>query len=244
MAKNLPVGEPLGYLGIKERNPPDTYTANRAPTVDDYRYNKFDLWLDASANDLYQLVQRSGPTAVWLQIGAWVGSTTRLEADDGTQAVPVAGIVCLTANNGLITTAAGNELTYQFAPVTVGFTGSQREYAQNAIQTTDNTVTDIISIPLATGEMVSIDARINALRDDYTEALFCKIFVGARRQTAGNVTVINYRRDYFEDSAGSPNVTILADIANQSMDIRFTGEVGKTYNVVTSYEYFKTLTNA
>jgi len=244
MARSLPVGQPLGYLGIKEVNPPDTYIANRAPTSDDYRYDVFDEWLDSSTNDLYKMSYKSGTTAIWVQIGDASGVLTTLSADDGGTATPTSAIIALTGNNGLETTATGSTLTYQFTPVASGYTGSQIEFAQSAIQTTDATTTDLITIDLAEGEMVSLEARINAFRSDYTESLIARIFTGARRQTTGNVSIINSNLDIFEDSAGAPIVAVIADIVNQELTITFTGEVGKTYNVVASYNYHKTLTDS
>lgn len=240
MARTLQ--SPLSYLGVKELNPPDTYIMPRAPTAADYHYDIFDEWLDSTTYDLYKLAWKAGAVATWVQIGDSTGQLHTLTADDAGTAVPTANAIALTANNGLETTATGSTLTYQFTPVAAGYTGSQREYAQNAIQTTDATPTDIVAIPLAVGEMASLEARINAFRSDYTEALIARVFTGARRPTAGNVTIIGSVLDIQEDSAGAPTVAVVADIVNQELTIQFTGEVGKTYNCVASYEYHKTLT--
>lgn len=235
---------PLSYLGVKEINPPETYVMPRAPTAADYHYDLFDEWIDSSTYDMYKLAWKSGTTATWLQIGDTTGMLHSLTADDAGTATPTSNTITLTGNNGLETTATGSTLTYQFTPVAAGYTGSQREYAQNAIQTTDATPTDIVAIALAEGEMISLEVRINAFRDDYTEALIARIFTGARRPTAGNVTVINTAIDVFEDSAGAPAVAVAADVVNQTLDVVFTGEVGKNYNCVATYEYHKTLTDA
>ena len=223
MAKSLPVGQPLGYLGIKEVDPPEVYEAARAPLVTDYRYDTGDVWIDTSNVDIYMLAARSGSTATWL----------RFEES-----------LTFSGNNGLEATNVAGTVTFGFTPIAVGYTGSQREYAQNAIQTTDATVTDIVSIVLAEGEMISLEARINAYRDDYTEALVAKVFTGAFREPTGNVTVLNSNLDIFENSAGAPTVEVAADVVNQTLDIIVTGEVGKNIFWVATYEYNKLLSDA
>jgi hypothetical protein len=215
----------------------------RAPTSSDYRYGLGDEWLDTTTYDVYKLSWKQGKVATWIQIGDPSGMIHTITCDTGS-VNPIAATVISTANNGLETVGSTNTLTHQFTPVASGYTGSQREYAQFAAQTTDATPTDVVSIPLAVGEMISVEARINAFRSDFTESLVARVFTGARRPTAGNVTVINTVIDILEDSAGAPLVTVNADVANQTLDIRFVGEVAKTYNVVSTYEYHKTLTNA
>jgi len=244
VAKGLPVKQPLGYLGIRETDPPQIYISPRAPTSGDYRrYQLGDEWIDQSTNDIWKLASKSGNVAVWVEIGDSVGLLSSLTSDSGI-ATPVANTITCTGNNGLQTIGSAGSLTYQFSPVSAGYSGSQREYRQSSIQTTDATPTDIVSIALAEGEMISVEARINAYRSDFTEALVARVFTGARRGTGGNVVVINSNLDIFEDSSGSPTITVNADVGNQTLDIRFAGEALKTYNVVASYEYHKTLTNA
>lgn len=243
MARTLPTGDPLGYLGLKEQNPPDTWMTDRDPTVDDYRYEVFDEWLNRLTLDLFKMAWREGAVATWVKIGDNSGQLHTLTADTGSATTTAAGEIALTCSNGLETTATDSTMTHRFIPITAGYTGSQREYAQSAIYTTDATVTDLVTVPLAVGEMVSLEARINGFRDNYTEALIARVFTGARRPTAGNVTVINSAIDIFEDSAGAPTVTVIADVGNQELTIQATGEVGKNITWVATYEYSKTLLN-
>jgi hypothetical protein len=165
-----------------------------------------------------------------------------LAGDVGYATPNSSGIINLTADNGIETVASGSQVVYRFTPV-AEYSGSEREFAQSAIRTTNATPTNIFNINLAEGEMVSIEARINAFRSNYSEAMVAKVITTARRAVGGNVTVIKSIFDILEDSSGDPDVTVSADIINQCVSVIFTGEIGKIYNVVASYEYHKTLTN-
>jgi len=243
MARTVSGKSPLSYVGIKEKQPPENYFIDRAPTTSDTSFDEGDIWIDRTNEKAYILVKKVGAVATWSQIGTSTEELSSLTCDSGI-ATPVANTITCTGNNGLQTLGAAGSLTYLFSPVTAGYTGSQREYRQSAIQTTDATPTDIVSVSLAEGEMISIEARINAYKSDFTESLVARVFTGARRGTGGNVVIINSNLDIFEDSAGAPTVTVNADVGNQKIDIRFVGEAAKEYNVVCSYEYHKTLTNA
>jgi hypothetical protein len=244
VGKSLPVGQPLGYLGIKESNPPNLHIIPRSPTSQDHRsFDIGDIWINEVNDTAYLLVNKNGPIATWIQFGQASNIFDSIAADSGFANPDINGVITITAENGLETIGTLNTLTLQFTPV-VGYTGSKREFAQSAIQTVNNSPTNIISIPLSEGEMISIEARINAFRSTYNEAYMSTVFTGARRAVGGNITVINSIINQLYDSAGNPVVTVSADIPNQKIVIKFAGETAKTYNVVSTYDYHKTLTNA
>lgn len=111
MAKNLPTGQPLGYLGIKESDPPEIWRAKRAPTTTDYRYDMGDIWLDIENVDIYMLAYKSGTTATWLQVGEASGHLNTLTGDTGS-ATPTANAISLTGGTNITTVASGSDVTF------------------------------------------------------------------------------------------------------------------------------------
>lgn len=110
MAKSLPVGNPLGYLGVKENSPPEVYHAGRAPTATDYRFDTGDIWIDDASNDIWMMSYKSGPTATWIQVGHATGTLNTLTSDAGIS-TPVAGNINVVGGANVSTTAAGDTLT-------------------------------------------------------------------------------------------------------------------------------------
>ena len=105
-------GDITKYLGVKYVFPP-TYIHNRAPTVNDINdeqglYKIPSIWIHETGNipidnDVYILVDISAVTgtlqATWLLFtGGSGGSITKLRADDGNIAIPLAGIIDIDGN--------------------------------------------------------------------------------------------------------------------------------------------------
>lgn len=130
-------------------------------------------------------------------------------------------------------------------PAVSGFAGSAYVEKQEAVQTTDATVTEIAAIDLAVGESIVVEGIILGFRSDFTEAVGGTFSAVFRRPTAGNVTLVGtVNTSVKEDSSGSPTFTLAADTGNQTVDIRVTGEAAKTFNWVVTYRYMKVLTSA
>lgn len=231
---------PLSYMGIVETNPPQIYKKNRSPLTSDVRpYSIGDIWIDTTIGVLFILSNIAGTSADWEALGTVNSVTT----DSGT-ANPVNGTITFTGANGLQTIAVGGTVTYQFEPLT-DYTGSQREFRQASVQTTDDTQTDLFTVDIDEEQMLTIKGFINGFRDDYSECIGGDFVASFFRGTAGDVTVagvpiININ----ESSSGSPSFTIEADIGTQTVNIKVTGEVAKTFNWTATFEYAKLLSNA
>ena len=76
---------PLKKPGIRKLTPPNVFSVNRAPNVNDYQgYQIGDEWLDRSsvpANDIYKLVNKDAHVATWINLAG--GQTETLTGDVG-----------------------------------------------------------------------------------------------------------------------------------------------------------------
>lgn len=133
----------------------------------------------------------------------------------------------------------------KFRGLASGFTGSEYLQFQAAVQTTDATETTIASVLCNEEEMVGIQGIINGISSDFDEAITATFLAAARRDTGGNIVLVGTPSfQLVEDSMGDPSVNIDVDTGTQTIRVRVTGEVGITYNWVTTYQYMKTLTNS
>ncbi len=124
------------------------------------------------------------------------------------------------------------------------FTGSSWISQTAAVQTTNNSVTDIATISVAEGETVIVTAFVVG-NNSGTEGYWGRHVQGFRRAAAGNVTAIGaVSSNAAEDSSGAPSSTMAADTTAQTVDIRVTGETAKTWNFVCSYSYMKAISNS
>lgn len=75
---------PLAYQGIKEKNPPQLYFSNRAPTANDIRaYDPGDIWIDQANDAIYMLIRKTRLAATWELIGIIGGEIRTLTGDVG-----------------------------------------------------------------------------------------------------------------------------------------------------------------
>jgi len=235
----LPGQSPLAYQGIREKNPPQLFIQNRTPTSADFRnVHVGDMWIDTANDEPYICTKVQGPAATWILMAGVGGDFNTFTADD---ANTMTGPDCtFTGNNGLETVISGTTLTYRFTPV-VGFTGSQREFAQAALQTSDGSATQMFTITLDEDQCISMNCRITAMRDDYTSALVGQIFYGARRESGGAVEIGAPIVDILEDNASTPSID--AEVNGNDMRVTVTGLAGQTWNWVASYDYHAVNTN-
>lgn len=148
-------------------------------------------------------------------------------------------------NSGVIVDDSDNIsglLSIQIDGISGSFAGSEQNFLQAGVQTTDATVTQIASIALSANESVVVKAFFNGVRSDHSEAVGGELVYIARRAGAGAIEVGTPILNVIEDSSGSP--TFDADVSGNNVRLLVQGEGSKTYNWVVSYQYHKVQTNA
>lgn len=136
-----------------------------------------------------------------------------------------------------------NARIFTLQGIASGYTSSSNIQKQASVQTTNNSATDLVQVVMAAGQMLTLEARVNGFKSDYSSCIGARIFATFRRSTAGNVTVVGTSIiDICEDPAGT-DVTVIADTANQEATIQITGIAGETWNWVCTYQYHLTLSN-
>lgn len=99
------------------------------------------------------------------------------------------------------------------------------------LTTTDATATVIESFPVAVGDVIQISGYLAGGKSDATAALDCNFAGGARRQSAGNVTLVGTPlATVREDSTGAPTVAFNANTTTQELEIKVTGIAAETWN--------------
>lgn len=157
--------------------------------------------------------------------GAGVGRT--ITADSGAVAVQVpdtSGNVALTINQN---DSTNNPIGVQIANAGTGDAIDIDDYKMRveSTQTTNATPFDIVSIPLAEGETIAVEATVVCQQDDESDRAYYKVLGCFYRQTAGNVTEQG-TNDLVgsEESDTDWDVNWVADTGTQSVDLQVTGE--------------------
>src|SRR3954469_15234940 len=152
----------------------------------------------------------------------------------------------MATNNGVNNALFNSQLTgtFQYDGISAGYTGSEAQMRQTGVQTTDATVTDLVSIPLSQGDLLVLEARIGGFQSDFSDGIGCWVYVAARRATGGNVTLIGIPIIDILESDSNTNVSVLADTSGQNLKIQVTGVAAQTWNWVSTHHYHKVLTNA
>ena len=117
---------------------------------------------------------------------------------------------------------------------------SQWRTAQAYVQTTDATVTTIVSIPLAQKQMITVQATINGFKSTYDHAAAGTISSSAFRPNGGNITVVGQHQiNFASDPTATATVTIVdaVNVGTQSLELHVTGAAGETWNWVVTYSY-------
>lgn len=108
---------------------------------------------------------------------------------------------------------------------------SEQILQQATVITTNATATEIVSIPVAESSAVTITGRYITLRDDATECAGGQFMGVFHRPTGGSVTLVpSTLTDSNDDSTGTPTLTLNADVINEAVSIKCTGEAGKIFN--------------
>lgn len=96
----LPNLNTLGYSGIKERNPPEIWFRDHAPTINDYAlYDVLDFWQDTTTLKIYVLVDKKANIANWQEIFIGTSILLNLQGDVGAP-VPPAGFTTQVKGGG------------------------------------------------------------------------------------------------------------------------------------------------
>lgn len=110
---------------------------------------------------------------------------------------------------------------------------SQEILSEATVQTTDATATEIVSIPLDSGQTVTVGGRCSALSSGGNEACggdFIGVFhrppSASPIQKVGE-NIINWNDNF---SGSSPIISLVADTGAQAISIRANGEAAKTIN--------------
>lgn len=225
---------------------------NKGSTPGNAKWDQFTVSIPVAVNE--GGTGQSSYTNGQLLIGNTTGNTldkATLTEGDGMTVTNGNGAITLKANFdappeiGSATPAAANFTNVSMDGIAAGFASSQEEFRQAGLQTTNNVAQSIAEIVLNNNEMISIEGRINGLRNNYSEAVCARFFAGAYR-AAGSIAMVGSPVvDIIENSSGAPVVDVDADPGgNESIRIRVTGEAGKIINWVVSYRYHKTLTDS
>jgi len=123
-----------------------------------------------------------------------------------------------------------------------GFQGSETYEKQDFVQTTDATVTTLISVSLAELESITLKGTISAAQSDHTNMVGGDFLICARRASGGNVTLVGSVGTNVNSSSAA-TFTCDVDTGTQTVRVRVTGVAATTYNWASSYSYQKILNN-
>jgi hypothetical protein len=132
--------------------------------------------------------------------------------------------------------------TFTHQGIAAGYTNAENIQKQAGVQTTDGAATAIDTIALATNTMVTVEARFNGFKSDFSESCGGFLKYTARRAGAGAVEVAAPIVDIQEDAVGSPVVD--ADVNGNNVRLLVTGVNPDTWNWTVTYNYHFTQTNS
>lgn len=130
-----------------------------------------------------------------------------------------------------------------FDGIATGWSDSQWHIRQSEVQTTDATVTALVTIPLVQGEMITINSTINGFQSDFSDACGATVSMTCYRPTGGNVTQIGEEIINI-NSTSTADVSADVNVGTQSMVISVNGVAAETWNWVSTHQYMFTKTNA
>lgn len=97
---------PLAYLGVKAKNPPNLIQAEKSPTTADIHYEIGDLWVNTLTTQSYQLLGKPAGSATW---GLTTPGASDVDSINGL--APVLGDIIIAGGTNLTATNAGNTVT-------------------------------------------------------------------------------------------------------------------------------------
>lgn len=107
------------------------------------------------------------------------------------------------------------------------------------VATTDDTVTQIVAIPVSVGEGALISGYLLGVQDDEADAVVVEIVAAATRAAAGNVTIEGTSAVRVIESDAATNATVTADTTNQTVDINVVGITAENWRWEFFGHYFK-----
>jgi len=141
---------PLGYLGIKETNPPEIHVSQRVPTAADIHFDIGDIWINEAALTSYQLMSKTGGSAVW---GIITPGSSDVDTVNGLP--PVAGNIVVSGGTNLTDVNAGNTVTLNLDPaITLATSVTSPIYASAAAMA----INPVGALTVTGGAAVAIDA--------------------------------------------------------------------------------------
>lgn len=102
---------PLAYLGIKEKNPPELILERRAPTANDRGFDIGDIWVNETALVSYQLMSVVGGVATWNIITPGVSNVDTINS-----LAPVLGDIVIAGGTNITDVNGGNTVTLNLDP--------------------------------------------------------------------------------------------------------------------------------
>lgn len=104
------------------------------------------------------------------------------------------------------------------------------------VQTTNDTVTTLLAVPVAEGSQVTLSGVYSAAENDYTAGVGQggNFVATVSREVSGDVILLGTPIINAVNN-NPPTLTIDVDIGTQSLRLRVTGEVATTYNWSTTY---------
>ena len=109
---------------------------------------------------------------------------------------------------------------------------------QAIVATTDATVTDLFSLPLAEDRAVTIEAVVAGLRSTGAAAVGGVLWAVFRRDGGGNVTLVGAVQGTVQsDTGGAHTFNLVADTTAQAVDVQVTGAAGQNWRWVVTVRY-------
>lgn len=116
--------------------------------------------------------------------------------------------------------------------------GLKRE--NKTVATADATTTVIWASPVvAVGEAITVRGMLVGKRTDGTAGTQAIFDAAARRQSAGNVTLVGAATVTIKESNASTNVTLTANTTNQTLDLSVVGIAAESWVWEVHSEYIK-----
>ena len=186
-----------------------------------------------TSTDVPEDVQSVFTTNFSASLAADHGNLAGLSDDDHTIYLLADGTRDVTGSLDISDTLSSN--VQELRGIVGSYTDSEEVALQAGVQTSDATVTQIAAIALTTNTMVTVEARFNGFKSDYSEACGGFLKYTARRAAAGAIEVSTPNITIDEDSAGDPEVD--ADVSGNNVRLLVTGIAAETWNWVVSYRY-------
>lgn len=116
-----------------------------------------------------------------------------------------------------------------------------KDWNKRQITVTNNTATEVYSIPLAAEQTVNVVVMATARNSDGSKNGTFFISGSFYRNTGGNVTQVGSTLSInTEVTAGSTiDLTLVADTTNQRISVRVTGETSQTFKFEIQTKYIK-----